>query len=107
MRWLIGLLWLILALSEASAQMPADEAWTLVNADHAWGTKETVDFLSRCLRRVSTELPGAAKIYIGHISGKRGGHLSPHKSHQAGRDVDLLAMYAYLQTAPPRKTGER
>jgi penicillin-insensitive murein endopeptidase len=32
-------------------------------------------------------------MYIGHISGRRGGHLSPHVSHQAGRDVDVSYYY--------------
>src|SRR6185295_14637626 len=29
----------------------------------------------------------------GHISARRGGHLSPHVSHQAGRDVDVSYYY--------------
>ena len=32
-------------------------------------------------------------MYIGHISAHRGGHLSPHVSHQAGRDVDISYYY--------------
>jgi penicillin-insensitive murein endopeptidase len=32
-------------------------------------------------------------MYIGHISSRRGGHLSPHISHQAGRDVDVSYYY--------------
>jgi penicillin-insensitive murein endopeptidase len=74
-------------------QMPPGDAWELVNAAHAWGTRETVDNLTRCLKRVVDLYPGAAKMYIGHISGRRGGHLSPHKSHQCGRDVDLSYYY--------------
>jgi penicillin-insensitive murein endopeptidase len=74
-------------------QMPPGESWELVNADHAWGTRETVDNLMHCLKRVGELFPGAAKMYIGHISGRRGGHLSPHKSHQCGRDVDISYYY--------------
>jgi penicillin-insensitive murein endopeptidase len=74
-------------------QMPPGEAWELVNAEHAWGTRETVDNLTHCLQRVVELFPGAAKMYIGHISGRRGGHLSPHKSHQCGRDVDVSYFY--------------
>ncbi|MET0593342.1 MAG: penicillin-insensitive murein endopeptidase [Polyangiaceae bacterium] len=74
-------------------QMPPGEPWVLVNADHAWGTRETVDNLTRCLNRVSQQFPGSPKMYIGHISGRRGGHLSPHKSHQCGRDVDISYYY--------------
>jgi len=74
-------------------QMPPGDGWDLVNADHAWGTRETVDNLTHCLKRVADLFPGAAKMYIGHISGRRGGHLSPHKSHQCGRDVDVSYYY--------------
>jgi penicillin-insensitive murein endopeptidase len=74
-------------------QMPPGPAWELVNAEHAWGTRETVDNMIHCLERVAATFPGAAKMYIGHISGKRGGHLSPHKSHQCGRDVDVSYYY--------------
>ncbi|HMJ55424.1 MAG TPA: penicillin-insensitive murein endopeptidase [Polyangiaceae bacterium] len=74
-------------------QMPPGDGWELVNADHAWGTRETVDNLTRCLKRVVELFPGAPTMYIGHISGRRGGHLSPHKSHQCGRDVDLSYYY--------------
>jgi murein endopeptidase len=76
-----------------AVQMPAGEGWALVNPDHAWGTQETVDNLTHCLKRVGELFPGAAKMYIGHLSGRRGGHLSPHKSHQCGRDVDLSYYY--------------
>ena len=74
-------------------QMPPGDAWELVNADRAWGTRETVDNLTHCLKRVALLHPGAAKMYIGHLSSRRGGHLSPHKSHQCGRDVDISYYY--------------
>ena len=74
-------------------QMPPGEAWELVNADRAWGTRETVDNLTHCLKRVTLLHPGAPKMYIGHLSSRRGGHLSPHKSHQCGRDVDISYYY--------------
>ncbi len=74
-------------------QMPPGDAWELVNADRAWGTRETVDNLTHCLQRVALLYPGAAKMFIGHLSSRRGGHLSPHKSHQCGRDVDVSYYY--------------
>jgi penicillin-insensitive murein endopeptidase len=74
-------------------KMPEGTAWELVDPDHAWGTKETVDWLVHCLGKVVEQFPGAPTMYIGHISGRRGGHLSPHISHQAGRDVDVSYYY--------------
>ena len=34
-------------------------------------------------------MPTSHALSIGHISAKTGGHLVPHRSHQAGRDVDI------------------
>jgi penicillin-insensitive murein endopeptidase len=74
-------------------KMPEGDGWELVDPDHAWGTRETVDYVAHCLGRVSEQFPGAPTMYIGHISSRRGGHLSPHISHQAGRDVDISYYY--------------
>lgn len=70
-------------------RMPEDERWELVDPDHAWGTRETIDALTRAIGEVHQRFPASPKLYIGHISARDGGHLSPHRSHQAGRDVDI------------------
>lgn len=69
--------------------MPKSDKWFVQDPSCAWGTQETVDAIARVIEKVATEHPGAPPLAIGHISSKRGGHLSPHKSHQSGRDVDL------------------
>jgi penicillin-insensitive murein endopeptidase len=69
--------------------MPAGEGWQVIEPGGAWGTQETIDSLVRCIDAVRKEFPEAPKLYIGHISKKSGGYLSPHKSHQSGRDVDI------------------
>lgn len=73
--------------------MPTSEWWELVDAHHAWGTQETIDYLRAAIERVHREFPGSPKLYIGHISARHGGHLRPHISHQAGRDVDISFFY--------------
>lgn len=70
-------------------RMPESDRWELVDPGHAWGTRETVDALDRAIAAVHRQFPGSPKLYIGHISARDGGRLSPHKSHQAGRDVDI------------------
>ncbi|WP_234023058.1 penicillin-insensitive murein endopeptidase [Sorangium cellulosum] len=70
-------------------RMPEDPRWELVDPNHAWGTRETVESLERAIAEVHRQYPGSPKLYIGHISARSGGRLSPHKSHQAGRDVDI------------------
>jgi penicillin-insensitive murein endopeptidase len=74
-------------------QMPQGEHWSVRDPGHAWGTQETVDALVHCIERVNQRYPGAPPLHIGHLSAKSGGHLSPHKSHQSGRDADIGYYY--------------
>ena len=86
--------------------MPEGEQWNRVDPGHAWGTKETIDSLVRCIGVVHGQFAGTPMMHIGHISAKDGGPLSPHVSHQAGRDVDisyfLLAQDRWYQRATAR-----
>jgi LysM repeat protein len=79
-------------------QMPTGERWELIDPARAWGTQETVDAIVRCIDAVHEQFPDSPKMQIGHISARRGGALSPHVSHQAGRDVDV----SYFYTSPVR-----
>jgi murein endopeptidase len=54
-----------------------------------WATRNTVDQLDRVLERWAEVEPSAPPVLIGNLSSREGGPLSPHKSHQSGRDVDL------------------
>ena len=73
--------------------MPTDPLWELVDPPHAWGTHETVEYLERAIRAVDAQHPGSPRLRIGHISARHGGPLSPHVSHQSGRDVDVSYYY--------------
>ncbi len=73
--------------------MPDDPAYQLVVPENAWGTAETVEFLTRVARAVRSQFPNAAPLRINHIGKKDGGWLRPHKSHQSGRDVDIGFYY--------------
>lgn len=70
-------------------QMPAGDAWTRVAPENAWGTQETIDFLTAAATAVHDEFPSHAPLRINHIGKQNGGYLRPHQSHQSGRDVDL------------------
>lgn len=74
-------------------RMPEGELWKFSDPGNAYGTQETIDSITRAIQKVHDKYPDANKVYIGHISAKAGGHLRPHKSHQAGRDVDLSYFY--------------
>jgi murein endopeptidase len=78
-------------------KMPADPAkWIVLEPGLAWGTQETIDGISKAIERVHADFGTSQPIPIGHISSKAGGYLPVHKSHQAGRDVDI----GYYFTTP-------
>jgi len=56
--------------------------------DHHFGTWQLVQLIERAAERVDQRLPGA-KLTVGEISARRGGHIDGHRSHQNGRDVDI------------------
>lgn len=76
-----------------AVQLPEDSRWERVDPSHAWGTQETVDNIARAVAQVHEQFPDSPKLPIGHISGRHGGHLNPHRSHQAGTDVDIGFYY--------------
>jgi LysM repeat protein/murein endopeptidase len=77
-----------------AVQFPRDGGpWVVVNADEAWGSSETIDSIMAAARQVAERMPGGPPLRVYDISKKDGGWLRPHKSHQAGRDVDLGLFY--------------
>lgn len=64
-----------------------------VSPGAAWGTEETLGYLERALRKVHEEIADTPALPLGDISIEKGGPISPHVSHQAGRDVDIAYFY--------------
>lgn len=64
-----------------------------VRSRQAWGTPETVNGLRRIAQEIATLYPGRGDLIVTDISRRDGGHLKPHRTHQNGRDVDVL-LYA-------------
>lgn len=75
-------------------QMPTGAQWRLVDPPRAYGTQESVDAIMLAIKRVNDKFPNTPVIDIGHLSAEHGGHLSPHKSHQSGVDVDIGYYYS-------------
>jgi len=73
--------------------MPESEHWELIIPQLAWGTEETVHYLTTAIGAVVEQFPDSHPMYIGHLSRQEGGPLRPHRSHQSGRDVDLSYYY--------------
>lgn len=74
-------------------RFPESDFYTLVAPGTAWASEETVSYLTRSLAKVHETYPNAPKLFIGDVSAQSGGHLSPHLSHQAGRDIDISYFY--------------
>lgn len=67
-----------------------------------YGTAELVGLVRRSAAAVGMEEVGP-KLVVGDLSGRRGGRLSPHRSHRSGRDADLgfYVLDAQGQAAQP------
>jgi penicillin-insensitive murein endopeptidase len=74
--------------------MPDSVFWKLADPAHAFGTRETIDFVSHAITRVNEYFPDSPLLYVGDFSARSGGKLRPHKSHQSGRDVDIGYYYS-------------
>lgn len=92
---------------QGGVAMMKGNQWVLLDPGSAWGTQETIDSLFRCIGAVHATHEDTPPVAIGHISARKGGPLSPHVSHQSGRDVDIG--YYYLPGTRPgfvRATAE-
>ena len=75
-------------------QMQDSALWKMADPEHAWGTRESIDFVAYAIKRVNEYFPGSPLLYVGDFSARSGGKLRPHLSHQSGRDVDLGYYYS-------------
>ncbi len=73
--------------------MPEGALWTIRDASESYGTIETIEFIATAIAAVEARYPGSPRLVIGDISRPDGGRLNRHRSHQAGRDVDLGFYY--------------
>ena len=90
-----------------AVRLPPGEAWTIADPERAYGTQETIDFLTTVANDVHSAYP-QTQLRVGHIGAERGGWLRPHQSHQAGRDVDLGFFYqAGVDPGAPRQPREK
>lgn len=69
--------------------MPPGEHYILLYPYRSFGTYYTISEVVRSLDSYYETFPNAAPLIVGDISFRTGRHIHPHKSHQAGRDVDI------------------
>jgi murein endopeptidase len=85
--------------------MPEGALWTVRDPRETFATAETIDFLVAALEQVEATHPGSPRLLIGDMSRPDGGRLNRHRSHQAGRDVDLGFYYRTGEAAAFRRPG--
>jgi penicillin-insensitive murein DD-endopeptidase len=68
----------------------------------SFGTEELIGLVVRSARRLAAEEPGSV-LYVADMSPRRGGPSAWHRSHQTGRDCDLIffALDERGRRAPP------
>lgn len=70
--------------------------------NHSWGLPELVRLLQRAATAVARKHPRSVML-VGNLSGRTGGHLDGHGSHQSGRDADV-GFYAMNSKGKPLPT---
>lgn len=77
--------------------LPPDDRYVILYPYRTFGTYYTVSETRRALDEYYTRYPNAHPLMVGDISFRNGRKISPHKSHQTGRDIDI----SYPRKSPP------
>ena len=75
-------------------QLQNGAGYTVRNPTRSYGTSSTVSLIMDTMAAYAKKYPNGPKFSIGDLSAKNGGRVSPHLSHQSGRDVDI----SYIRT---------
>ncbi|MBI5531241.1 MAG: penicillin-insensitive murein endopeptidase [Deltaproteobacteria bacterium] len=70
-----------------------------------YGTREIVDAIRFASSEVRRQYPNSPPLYVGDLSGRRGGRIPGHASHRTGRDADLLFYMTTLSGEPIDAAG--
>ncbi len=54
-----------------------------------WGSSQTISNLQQAIAAFRQDVDYDGELILSDISARDGGYLKPHKSHQAGRDIDI------------------
>ncbi len=77
--------------------LPFGEKYHVLYPHRAWGTYYTVSEIVRVLDAFGEQFSDTDPLIVGDISFRNGRAIHPHRSHQAGRDVDIT----YPRHQPP------
>jgi len=70
-------------------QLPENDAYTRKAPGIMWGSAYLIKNLHQAIVTFRQDVDYDGALIVADISKKAGGHFDPHKSHQAGRDVDI------------------
>ncbi|MCX5741334.1 MAG: penicillin-insensitive murein endopeptidase, partial [Proteobacteria bacterium] len=79
-------------LQEAS-QLPDGDRYVIRRPSRAFGTRTAVDITKHVVDSILGDFPDVHALAIGDMSAEHGGAITQHRSHQAGRDLDLGLFY--------------
>jgi murein endopeptidase len=77
--------------------LPGGDNYIILYPHRTFGTAYTVSEIVRAMDAYAMHFPDSAPLMVGDISFRNGTAISPHNSHQAGRDVDIT----YPRHRPP------
>lgn len=72
-----------------SVQLSPHSGYVIRDRSRAYGTHETVRFITEAFSTVRKLHPDAPRVRVHDISRRRGGRMTGHRSHQSGRDADI------------------
>ena len=70
-------------------QMPKSDLYVMRAPNIMWGSSHTIENLLTAIARFRRAIDFEGVLVVADISRRNGGKIPPHKSHQAGRDVDI------------------
>lgn len=74
---------------EHAIKMPKSELYERRAPNIMWGSSHTIETLQTAIAHFRQDVDFDGVVMVADISRRQGGHFPPHKSHQAGRDVDI------------------
>lgn len=70
-------------------QLRSGTGYRVRSSRRAWGTNHTIELLQGGYAHMVRRFPNIPRIAVHDLSAQNGGPLTPHRSHQSGRDADI------------------
>ena len=74
---------------ENGIQLPKSPLYIRRTPRLMWGSSQTISNLQQAVAAFRQDVDYDGELILSDISDRDGGYLRPHKSHQAGRDIDI------------------